>query len=205
MSGRSGRAETRSRAKDDVKKVMAAIGKVRRWEKKWVTVGDTSLRIFKWVPVVDRKEIKAKSSRSPVTESNGLPADPAAANSSLLLEFHDQNSNHSSLSDGYLLKVESSTNSSPSPQLSESSSPPHMSDFRTDDLQPPTLGQEILEESAQPALELRAEPPTLTKEEMISKDTKLRVTEGTKDDVLVVPLKRMRTELNSHFQANSKS
>ena len=31
MSGRSVRAETRSRAKDDFKKVMAAIERVRRW------------------------------------------------------------------------------------------------------------------------------------------------------------------------------
>ncbi|TFJ96523.1 syntenin-1 [Platysternon megacephalum] len=31
MSGRSVRAETRSRAKDDIKKVMAAIERVRKW------------------------------------------------------------------------------------------------------------------------------------------------------------------------------
>ncbi|KAG5272479.1 hypothetical protein AALO_G00166000 [Alosa alosa] len=32
MSGRSVRAETRSRAKDDIKRVMAAIEKVRKWD-----------------------------------------------------------------------------------------------------------------------------------------------------------------------------
>lgn len=53
------------------------------------------------------------------------------------------------MSDVYQLKVDSSTNSSPSPQQSESLSPAHTSDFRTDDSQPPTLGQEILEGECQ--------------------------------------------------------
>uniref|UniRef100_A0A2K6DHD3 BAF chromatin remodeling complex subunit BCL7B n=1 Tax=Macaca nemestrina TaxID=9545 RepID=A0A2K6DHD3_MACNE len=72
MSGRSVRAETRSRAKDDIKKVMAAIEKVRKW-------------IFKWVPVTDKK---SKSNSSAAREPNGFPSD-ASANSSLLLEFQE--------------------------------------------------------------------------------------------------------------------
>ncbi|XP_039363405.1 B-cell CLL/lymphoma 7 protein family member B isoform X6 [Mauremys reevesii] len=171
MSGRSVRAETRSRAKDDIKKVMAAIERVRKWEKKWVTVGDTSLRIFKWVPVADSKEKeKSKTSSSAAREPNGFPVD-SSANSSLLLEFQDETSNQSSLSDVYQLKVDSSPNSSLSPQQSESMSPAHTSDFRTDDSQPPTLGQEILEEPCLPSSEVADEPPTLTKEEPVPLET----------------------------------
>uniref|UniRef100_A0A4W5JPU3 BAF chromatin remodeling complex subunit BCL7B a n=1 Tax=Hucho hucho TaxID=62062 RepID=A0A4W5JPU3_9TELE len=167
MSGRSVRAETRSRAKDDMKKVMAVIERVRRWEKKWVTVGDTSLRIFKWVPVVDTKE-KEKSKAVPVgavRELNRFSTDPASENPhSSLLDFHDENSNQSSLSDAYQPKVDSSSNSSP--QLSEPLSPKNLCDFRTEDSQPPTLGQEIMEESSLPS-ELADEPPLLIKEDLL--------------------------------------
>ncbi|XP_006773481.1 PREDICTED: B-cell CLL/lymphoma 7 protein family member B [Myotis davidii] len=189
VSGRSVRAETRSRAKDDIKKVMAAIEKVRKWEKKWVTVGDTSLRIFKWVPVTDNKE-KEKS------KSNG------SDNSSLLLEFQDENSNQSSVSDVYQLKVDSSTNSSPSPQQSESLSPAHTSDFRTDDSQPPTLGQEILEEPSLPASEVADEPPTLTKEEPVPLETQMATEE---EDSGAPPLKRVCVDQPAAPQTASES
>jgi hypothetical protein len=49
--------ETRSRAKDDVKKTILLVEKVRRWEKKWVELGlANSLRVYKWVPVREEPE-----------------------------------------------------------------------------------------------------------------------------------------------------
>lgn len=52
------RAETRSRAKDDIKRVMQAVDKVRHWEKKWVTIGDTTMKIYKWVPISNSEQKK---------------------------------------------------------------------------------------------------------------------------------------------------
>eukprot|EP00117_Sycon_ciliatum_P047611 scpid27664/ scgid33994/ B-cell CLL/lymphoma 7 protein family member A len=50
-----GRFETRSRAKDDIRRVMQAFQRVRRWEKRWTDCGQpgTTLKVYKWVPVPD--------------------------------------------------------------------------------------------------------------------------------------------------------
>lgn len=44
------RSETRAKAKDDIKRVMNAIEKVRKWEKRWISVADSTLKLYKWVP-----------------------------------------------------------------------------------------------------------------------------------------------------------
>lgn len=194
MSGRSVRAETRSRAKDDMKKVMAAIERVRRWEKKWVTVADTSLKIFKWVPVVDTKVKEQKILEGVVGQLNSFGGDLASENAnSSLLDFHDETSNQSSLSDAYQPKVDSSSTSSPQP--SYPLSPATMVPFRTDSSQPPTLGQEALEEPSPPC-ELADEPPTLIKE-----DLSPVASQEEEDFSIAPPLKKVCTEDNAVLPA----
>ncbi|XP_046873804.1 B-cell CLL/lymphoma 7 protein family member A isoform X1 [Hypomesus transpacificus] len=123
MSGRSVRAETRSRAKDDIKRVMAAIEKVRKWEKKWVTVGDTSLRIYKWVPVTEPKsDDKNKNKKKGKEEKYGSEVTtPENSSSPGMMDMHDDNSNQSSIADSSPVKQETSCSTSPAPEPSVAS------------------------------------------------------------------------------------
>ncbi|XP_013932134.1 PREDICTED: B-cell CLL/lymphoma 7 protein family member C [Thamnophis sirtalis] len=163
MSGRAIRAETRSRAKDDIKKVMAAIEHVRRWEKRWVTVGDTSLRIYKWVPIMDPRDeekrcLGGSKEQQTTKERRFSRSNPAL----LMLDLNDENSSQSSLSETSLQKG-GDTSPTPTPDRSQTVTPTLLGELKTEDLQPPLLGQEG--DSGVPLLEGTDDPPKLSKEE----------------------------------------
>lgn len=95
---RSVRAETRSRAKDDVKRVMQVVDKVRRWEKKWVTIGETTMKIYKWVPIITNEQ-KKKVKDHGNNKENALGKRPALESSNSNFGLEDSNTCFSTVSD----------------------------------------------------------------------------------------------------------
>ncbi|XP_031716980.1 B-cell CLL/lymphoma 7 protein family member B-B isoform X2 [Anarrhichthys ocellatus] len=162
-------------------------------EKKWVTVGDTSLRIFKWVPVTETKQIyRTKSTGG---DARGLK-DVVLENATSLLDFTDENSNQSFLSDVYQPKMDNSSSTSSSQQVS----PPHTSSLRTEDSQPPMLGQESVDEPVHLGQEGADEPPTLIKEDLLSSGAVRQSTPDTQEELEesgAPPLKKICTGENA--------
>ena len=50
MTLRTTRAGTRNLAREEIKRVKKSLEKVRRWEKKWVVLEESGLKVFRWVP-----------------------------------------------------------------------------------------------------------------------------------------------------------
>uniref|UniRef100_A0A0N5B1U1 BCL7-like protein n=1 Tax=Strongyloides papillosus TaxID=174720 RepID=A0A0N5B1U1_STREA len=79
MFNRNQRAETRNRAKDELKKVINAIDRVRKWEKKWINYKDSSISVYKWVPVSGPSSFTTvksivKTSTQDTEDSNAPPS-----------------------------------------------------------------------------------------------------------------------------------
>ncbi|XP_076435101.1 uncharacterized protein LOC143274967 [Babylonia areolata] len=69
---RSSRAQSRSKAKEDiVRKATVISRKVRKWEKRWVSVEGSTMKVFKWMPVSSSEPALASLKMTLVTHSKG--------------------------------------------------------------------------------------------------------------------------------------
>uniref|UniRef100_A0A8D0HMW4 BAF chromatin remodeling complex subunit BCL7C n=1 Tax=Sphenodon punctatus TaxID=8508 RepID=A0A8D0HMW4_SPHPU len=153
---------------------------IRGGEKRWVTVGDTSLRIYKWVPIADpwdeeKRRLAGTGEKQRSRERRGRLSSPRNSHSLLMLDLNDENSNLSSLSEASMIK---GGDTSPSPTLdrSETVTPTALTEGKSEDSQPPMLGEEG--DSGVLILEEMDEPPKLTKEDLTPKLLESEVGKG---------------------------
>merc|ERR1711990_102625 len=68
MTLRTIRAGTRSIAREEIKRVKKSLEKVRRWEKKWVVLEESGLKVYRWVPK-PREEREDNEKVSPLKQA----------------------------------------------------------------------------------------------------------------------------------------
>ncbi|MGH0165579.1 UNVERIFIED_CONTAM: hypothetical protein FKN15_011295 [Acipenser sinensis] len=166
-------------------------------EKKWVTVGDTSLRIFKWVPVTEPKtDEKSKSKKKGKDEKCGSEVTtPENSSSPGMMDMHDDNSNQSSIADASPIKQENSSNASPAPEQapapqgeSTEAKPEESQASAKDQISPEGKNPNSLENSGTSSEKAEAQPSG-------DKDSSSEVAQSTQEsEEGAPPSKKVKTE-----------
>ncbi|XP_043571692.1 B-cell CLL/lymphoma 7 protein family member A isoform X2 [Chiloscyllium plagiosum] len=181
-------------------------------EKKWVTVGDTSLRIYKWVPVTEPKvDDKNKNKKKGKDDKCGSEVTtPENSSSPGMMDIQDENSNQSSIADASPMKQENSSNPSPAPEQNLIIQP-EGAETGTEEVQPPIKERPSSDDTSPPAEPNSQTPPELSPTDLEKSDMQpLGVkenTETTKDtqeseDGEPLP-KKIRTETSQQSAEES--